>query len=99
MSKTAIAAHLALGKDHSINHPLTHPLTLSLTEPGSDSQEVLDNASQMLKKEHHFAHTTLQVENYRTNMADCRGCSDTPKKRRKSIKELLTRNPPSNTDV
>ena len=72
MSKTAIAAHLALGKDHS--HPLTHSLPAH-TEPGSISQDVLNNASEMLKKEHHFAHTTLQVEDYETDMEDCRRCS------------------------
>ena len=72
MSKTAIAAHLALGKDHS--HSLTHSLPAH-TEPGSISQDVLNNASEMLKKEHHFAHTTLQVEDYETDMEDCRRCS------------------------
>ena len=92
MSKTAIAAHLALGKDHSLtHHPLTHhPLTPSLTEPGSISQDVLNNASEMLKKEHHFAHTTLQVEDYQTDMEDCRSCSDTPKNRRNIFAKFMS---------
>lgn len=61
-----------------------------LIEPGSISQEVLDSASQMLKSDHNFAHTTLQVEDYQEDMEACKGCKDTPSKRRRSLKDLWT---------
>ena len=66
MSKTAIAAHLALGKDPSL---LSLPPSLppSLTEPGSISQDVLNNA--FVEEGAPGANTTLQVE--QINMEDC----------------------------
>ena len=110
MSKTAIAAHLALGKTHSLTNSPTHSslslslspslslsLSLSLSEPGSDNQTVLNSASQMLKTDHHFAHTTLQVEDYERDMEDCRRCSDTPRNSRNVFAKILSKGK-SNSD-
>ena len=59
-----------------------------LTEPGASSQEVLNNTSQMLKRDHNFAHTTLQVEEYHQVMESCKTCCDWPKKGKRSSREV-----------
>ena len=65
------------------------PLSLSLmTEPGADSQGVLQNASFMLKEKYGIHQSTLQVEAFQPLMEKCRTCQSdkSPRKKRKTFK-------------
>ena len=87
MSKTAAAAHLALGKPgstwvcHVLGQLYISRLTLhsSNSDPGANTQDVLDRASLLLQNRHDIHHTTLQVENYQEAMENCRTCQRRPK--------------------
>ena len=45
-------------------------------EHGTNSQDVLDKASKILKEKHNIVHSTLQVEEYRNLMDDCGTCQE-----------------------
>ena len=49
-------------------------------EPGANIQDVLNQASKMLKDKHNIVHNTLQVEEYHDLMDDCGTCQETNKR-------------------
>ena len=55
---------------------LTHFFCLAVTEPGADTDEVLERAGSMLKLRHSITQSTLQVEGYKQVMNECGTCQE-----------------------
>ena len=53
---------------------LTHPI-----EGDANHQDVLNEASKMLRRKHHIVSCTLQVEKHDDRMEDCDTCQETNK--------------------
>lgn len=59
------------------------------SEPGYGNQEVLEQASEVLKDKYGIHQTTLQVENYSEVMEECCTCQSTNKPPPRQLSSLL----------
>ncbi len=53
-----------------------NPSFYIILEPGTNGDEVLSCANQLLREEHHITKTTLQVESYQQIMDECGPCQE-----------------------
>ena len=89
--KTALSAHLVIGKHQyffsSMNHETTSKTVLmSLNQcilpldSSRNAQEVLKEASTKIRGKYNIYEMTLQVEEFQDDMDDCTQCQDSPDK-------------------
>ena len=89
--KTALSAHLVIGKHQSIlliNIYLTTPNTVFMScndfilplDSSRNAQEVLKEASTRIRGKYNIYEMTLQVEEFQDDMDDCTQCQDSPDK-------------------
>ena len=63
----------------------THTHTHTHTEPGANHQQVLTQASHMLKERYNIHQTTLQVEDFHPTMDECGKCQKKAKTKSKLL--------------
>ena len=92
--KTALSAHLVIGKHQSILliniylPPETTPNTVFMScndfilplDSSRNAQEVLKEASTKIRGKYNIYEMTLQVEEFQDDMDDCTQCQDSPDK-------------------
>lgn len=85
MDKTALAAHLAIRKFRIIAQVIAQKrtieswflnLTSSVSGPGVKTQQVLLQASHLVRSRFNVFEMTLQIEEFEAGMEDCAQCQD-----------------------